>query len=314
MTSISVIQRNFLREQRLHFIRAHQNAFDVNPIFPLQHFEEFVGKVTGDCAIEASCKIENDQLIASRFLLFYFRDAGQAYKKCLQESIAFFSQVESQVQVKLNYDIFQKFLGKDFDWSKVMRLTTGVDLRSNLPDSSLKFHFRVKDYPEKIDTALRLSSIDKISGKMLNSLSKFIPRSQLIPQIGFDFYLNGRTEIELYLELFEKDFLKPEIQSFLQQRFPKSVLTPLEDSQIFHIGLSQANANPVLYYRLKSKHNLLNHFRLNDAAQRVHSFYHQQETVPYMWVGVAEKELKKTRIENIRLYYFKSFKYENSSS
>lgn len=310
MTSISTIKRNFLREQRLHFMRAHQNAFDVNPIFPLQIFEEFVGKVKGDCSIEASCKIENDQLIASRFVLFYFRDVGQAYKKCLQESLNFFSQVENQVQVKLNYDIFQDFLGKDFDWSKVTRLSTGIDLRSNLKESSLKMHLRIKDYPEKVDAALRLSSIDQISWDLLNSLSQFIPQTQLIPQIGFDFYLDGRTEIELYLELFEEDFMKPEIQKFLQKRFPKSVLTPLEDSEIFHIGLSQANANPVIYYRLKSKDKLLNHFRLNDAAQRVHSFYHQQETLPHMWVGVAEKELQKTRIENIRLYYFKSFQCE----
>jgi len=31
-----------------------------------------------------------------------------------------------------------------------------------------------------------------------------------------------------------------------------------------------------------------------------------------MWVGTAQKELEKTRIENIRLYYYKSFKMESN--
>jgi len=29
-----------------------------------------------------------------------------------------------------------------------------------------------------------------------------------------------------------------------------------------------------------------------------------------MWVGTAQQELEKTRIENIRLYYYKSFTME----
>ncbi|MDM3850231.1 DUF5838 family protein [Dolichospermum sp. UHCC 0684] len=67
------------------------------------------------------------------------------------------------------------------------------------------------------------------------------------------------------------------------------------------------NPNPVLYYNLKNKQDLANYFKLNDAAQRVHSFYQNQDILPNMWVGTVQKELEKTRIENVRLYYYKSF-------
>ena len=78
---VADIQKSSLKEQRLQFIRNHQQAFDVEPIYPLRLFEDFVMGVEGDCTIEASCKIELDKLIASRFLLF-FKDKAQGDTSC----------------------------------------------------------------------------------------------------------------------------------------------------------------------------------------------------------------------------------------
>lgn len=66
----------------------------------------------------------------------------------------------------------------------------------------------------------------------------------------------------------------------------------------------------MLYYSLKNRQDLINYFKLSDTAQRVHSFYQHQDILPHMWVGTAQQELEKTRIENIRLYYYKSFTME----
>jgi Family of unknown function (DUF5838) len=195
---VDVIQKDRLKEQKLQFIRNHQQAFDVEPIYPLPLFEDFVMSVEGDCSLEVSCKIESDKLIASRFLLFF------------------------------------------------------------------------KDY------------------------------------------FNGKSEIEIYAEVQEDDFFKPEINNLVWQHFPKTALEPLKASNLFFTGLSKANNNPVLYYHLKNRQDLTNYFKLNDTAQRVHSFYQNQDILPQMWVGTAQKELEKTRIENIRLYYYKSFKMESN--
>ena len=130
-----------------------------------------------------------------------------------------------------------------------------------------------------------------------------------IPQIGFDFYLDGRSEIELYAELIEERFQQPEMQTLLQQMFPPFALAPLKGSDIFHIGLSKANTSPVLYYQLKDKQDLPNYFAINDKAQQVHAFYQHQDVLRHMWVGVAQSELEKSRIDQIRLYYFQSFSH-----
>lgn len=299
MTFTSILQQNDLREQRLHFIRAHQQAFDVDPIFPLQLFEDFVARVEGDCMIETSCKVEVDKLIASRFLLF-FQDQNQSWPSKLAQSLDFLHQVERQVGVQVNDELLQRFLGNNFDFSKIMVLSIGVDLRPNLADSSLKMHISIRDYPEKVATALALDGSfedSELYTVLLNTASL----------IGFDYYLDGRSEIELYASLGEQELKNPNVQTFLQKHFSQTALHPLEASSAFLTGLSKGNSSPVLYYLLKDKKDLQHYFRLNDAAQRVHSFYQDQENISYIWVGVAEQELQNSRIENIRLYYHKCF-------
>lgn len=296
---VADIQQNSLKEQRTQFIRNHQQAFDVEPVYPLRLFEDFVMGVEGDCTIEASCKIELDKLIASRFLLF-FKDKAQEWQKYLAQSLAFFQQVENRVSVQLDYSLLQRFLGDNFDFSKLEVLSAGIDLRTNLADSSVKMHIRIGDYPEKLATAFVLS--DGVADS--NYLSGFVHL------IGFDFYFNGKSAIEIYAEVTEDDFFKPEIINQVWQHFPKSALKPLQASSLFFTGLSKANHNPVLYYHLKNKQDLANYFKLNDTAQRVHSFYQHQDILPNMWVGTAQQELEKTRIENVRLYYYKYFGME----
>ncbi len=179
-------------------------------------------------------------------------------------------------------------------------LSAGIDLRTNLADSSVKMHIRIGDYPEKLATAFILSDGAADS----NHLRGFVNL------IGFDFYFNGKSEIEIYAEVREDDFFKPETINQVWQHFPKSALTPLQASSLFVTGLSKANHNSVLYYSLKNRQDLINCFKLNDTAQRVHSFYQHQDILPSMWVGTAQQELEKTRIENIRLYYYKLFSME----
>ncbi|MCZ8223495.1 MAG: DUF5838 family protein [Microcystis sp. LE19-84.1B] len=296
---VADIQKNSLKEQRLQFIRNHQQAFDVEPIYPLRLFEDFVMEVEGNCYIEASCKIELDKLIASRFMLF-FKDQAQELQKYLTQSLAFFQQVENRVGVQLDYSLLQQFLGDNFDFSKLEVLSAGIDLRTNLVDSSVKMHIRIGDYPEKLATAFVLS--DGVADS--NYLSGFVHL------IGFDFYFNGKSAIEIYAEVGEDDFFKPETINQVWQHFPKSALKPLQASSLFYTGLSKANHNPVLYYSLKNRQDLINYFKLSDTAQRVHSFYQHQDILPNMWVGTAQQELEKTRIENVRLYYYKYFGME----
>lgn len=304
---------NHLQGFPLQFIRAHQQAFDVEPIFPLQLFEDFVASVKGDLAIEASCKIEFDKLIASRFLLF-FKDLNQLPASTIKQTLSFFHQVEKRVGVQINYDLLLQFMSRDPDFYKSQVISSGIDLRGHLSEDSLKMHIRfdkaqntVETNLELIETALKLGNLDDHSLELLDACSQFIPKNKLIPQVGFDFYLDGHSVIELYLQIEEEYFRNPEVQELLQQRFSESALQPLEGTNCFGIGLSNVNVNPVFYYRLKKKQDLPIYFRTNSTAERVSSFYQHQVTEPFMNIGVAEQELQNSQIENIRLYYYKRF-------
>lgn len=319
MNFLSTLKQNHLREQRIQFIRAHLDAFDVEPIFPLGLFEEFVASIEGDCIIEASCKIEVDRLIASRFLFFFVENSSI---DPMAETLGFFERVEKHVSVQINYDLLQQFLSRNYNSDTAKLLSCGLDLRSILDESSLKMHFRLDDSRpdqlgivfELIETAIALADLDAYSLDLLHTFSQVIPKHKLIPQVGFDFYLNGSSEIELYLEITEEYFQQPEIQNLLQQRFPDDVLAPLEGAYVLHIGLSQVNLNPVIYYQLKQKRDFSIYFRVNSTAERVQSFYQPQVRLLPMWVGVAEQELKKSKIENIRVYYHKWFGNKNHPS
>jgi LynF/TruF/PatF family peptide O-prenyltransferase len=311
MSSTSVFQENYLREKNLQFIRAHQIAFDVEPIFPLPLFEEFVANAEGDCGIEASCKIEVDRLIASRFLLFFDRsDKAVSPANKLAKVLDFFHQVGNRVGANIDYNLLDQFIDRPNCLNTVMQISCGVDLRSTLSESSLKTHFRLDflDQPansilDLIDFALSLSCLDDSSMDLLNTFNPYIPRHKLIPQVGFDFFLNGSTEVELYLEITEEYFNHPQVWQALQYRFSEKILSPLEVSDFFHIGLSKVNSNPVLYYRLKNKRNLTRYFSTNVTADRVVSFYQQQTTRPDMWIAASEENLGKQKLDSVKLYY-----------
>jgi|SRR6476469_8954415 len=286
----SDIQRLLLKDRRLQFIGSHRAAFEVGSLYPLEIFEKFVADFDGYCAIEASCKVELDKLIAGRFLIFFL----EQFEEQLAKTLDFFRKVESRADVKISYNLLYNFLEKNFDFTKVKRLITGVDLRDNLADSSLKMHIVLENYPEKVDTALAL---DGNSSAVLRSIAL-----QSVSLIGFDFYLDGRSEIEIYAQLTEEQFQEADTQAFLKQVFPPPVLQPLKATDTFIIGLSKANTQPVLYYHLKNKKEFLDYFVINDTAQKVHSFY-QHQTHLDLWLGVTQQELQNSRIENIRLYY-----------
>lgn len=315
MNPTSIFQENYLREKNLQFIRAHQIAFDVEPIFPLPLFEEFVANAEGDCGIEASCKIEVDRLIASRFLLFFDKsDKAVSPANKLAKVLDFFHQVENRVGANIDYNLLDQFIERPNCLNTVMPISCGVDLRSTLSESSLKTHFRLDflDQPvtsmlDLIDFALSLSCLDDSSMDLLNTFNVYIPRHKLIPQVGFDFFLNGSTEVELYLEITEEYFNNPQVWQALQYRFSEKILSPLEKSGIFHIGLSKANSNPILYYRLKNKQDLPRYFSTNVTAERVVSFYQQQTTQPHMWIAASEEDLNKQKLDSVRLYYYSNW-------
>lgn len=280
--------------QKLHYIGAHKSAFEIDYLYPLDIFEQFV-ETTGDCLIECSGKIKQDKLYPARFDL-QFSDRQHADN--LNAVLNFFSKVEARVDIHFNYELLQQFLGNDFNFSKVQSILTGVDLRHKLSESRLKLFIRIGDYPDKIALAKQLHGHNP-------ELERLIRYDTL--HIGFDFNFDGRSAIELYPEVRKNEFKQIKVRQKLEEILSPEALKPLAVSEMMGVGFSQANKANVLYYFLENYQEFLDYFPVNDTARRVHNFYLQQQGFKKMWVALSESELIAGRIENINLYYSKAF-------
>jgi len=272
----------------LYYINQHKQAFTVEPVYPLQLFEAFVAR-SPDWGLECSCKIEGERLEATRFNIFRKVPNASHYASVMD----FFEQVAVRSPIRLNYNLLREFLGHDFDFSKVMEILAGVDLRKELGQSRLKFWLVIEKYPERLARAIGLCK----PGEEL----KILPLEELILVVGFDLFLNGRSEIEMYPNI-DEDWLKqPGIQKRLSLMLAKQTLDLTDSCWALGIGISQANPEKILYYRTRDPDNFIPGLR-NDLANRVQAFYRHQP-VKGCIIGLRESEIIAKKIENINFYY-----------
>ncbi|NER99685.1 MAG: LynF/TruF/PatF family peptide O-prenyltransferase [Symploca sp. SIO1B1] len=279
---------------KLLYIGRHKSAFDIDYLYPMDIFEQFV-ESTGDGLIECSGKIKQDKLYPARFDLQF---SDRQYAKNIYASIDFLKRVATRVDVSLDLNLLEQFLGNDFDFSKVQTVLVGVDLRHELHESRLKLFIRIGDYPEKVTLAKKLCG----DSPQLQQLLRYDTL-----HIGFDFNLDGRSAIELYPEVKKEEFKQPEVYQKLTEILSLAALKPLAISNLMGIGFSQANEAKVLYYHLENIRDFLNYFPINNVARRVHDFYLQQDGSKKMWVALSEAELIAGKINNVNLYYSKAF-------
>jgi LynF/TruF/PatF family peptide O-prenyltransferase len=101
-----------------YYIGIHKQAFDVETFYPLDIWENFVEKIeksAENCVLESGCKIDQDKLDPARFGIgFQLQNLSQ-----LKVVYQFFQEVESRIDVQINYSLIQNFFGHDFDFSKM---------------------------------------------------------------------------------------------------------------------------------------------------------------------------------------------------
>jgi len=302
MTITPVFPHNYLQEQRLRFIQAHRDAFDVTSDFPLPLLEKLVIEIEGSCIIEPSCKIERDKLHAGRFLIF--SDRENTWHKTLPQALNFLDSIESRVGVKINRDSLLKFLAAHINSGKIMGISTGLDLRSELGKSSVKIHFMLYENSEElVSTAIALDG-----GHYPIELVQVLLKDCRI--IGFDFFLNGHSEVELYGYSSEKQgsiHRGEYLRYYIKKNFSQKVISLLDIADHFMAGFSKANVEPVLYYCFDNIKDIPKYFCFNGLGNRVYDFGRSQDSIIMTLIGVTEGSLNVERLDDFRLYYRKEF-------
>ncbi|MCW6049891.1 LynF/TruF/PatF family peptide O-prenyltransferase [Lyngbya sp. CCAP 1446/10] len=279
--------------KKLYYIGIHKRVFEVENLYPLDVFENFVEqieKTSENCILESSCKIEQDKLYPARFDIgFKLQNLEQ-----LNAVYNFFQKVEARADVRVNHSLIQQFFGEDFDFSKMTGFMVGVDVRRELAESKLKLALTIKDYPEKLKVAIALN------GGLDETIQALMVSNSL--HLGFDLSLNGGSNIELYLYIKKQEFQQIHIQQRLAKVLSTQALQPLPACSRICVGLSKANAEKVVYYYLENFNDFLNYFAANDTARRVHAYYREQP-VKEMCVALQESELLAGTIQKMNLYY-----------
>ncbi|WP_293149499.1 MULTISPECIES: LynF/TruF/PatF family peptide O-prenyltransferase [unclassified Microcoleus] len=295
-----MLQNSGLREQRIQYMRAHQDAFDVENIFPLPLLEKLTLEIESLCFIEPSCKVEGNQLFGGRFTVGC--DRSTSWPGFLTPALKFLDDVESQVGVKIDRHLFQRFLGLHINSPKIIDNGVGIDLRPQLEKSSLKIHFNVGENPEElVRTALALDG-SQYSAELIQALMKDVSL------IGFDFFLDGRSEVELYAAApggkaqsqGDRGLL---IKAYIQKNFSSRVNFLMDVSDILMVGFSQANSEPVIYFGFTDIQDIPKYFLFDNLGNRVYDFCKSREHLKLICVGVTEQDLESNRLENFRLYY-----------
>jgi LynF/TruF/PatF family peptide O-prenyltransferase len=283
-----MLQNNRLKDRRLQFVRTHQEAFDVEPTFPLRLFEEAIQEIEGSCCVESSCKVEGSRLLAGRYEVC--NDQGSTWPQSLNHAFKFLDKVESRLGVSINRHSFEKFAAAHSGSRKILNNTIGIHLGSKLQDSSVMLYIHIE--PDKDPEELARTAIALDGGHYSDELTQVLIRDTIV--IGFELFLDGRSHMELCPGAPAQPgalgsrgkYLTPYIQKY----FSHKVNSIFRESYILMPCFSKAYAMPVLLFLFKN-------------VKDIHGFCQSQDCIADAAVSVTEVELEKTRLENFCFYY-----------
>ena len=283
-------------------MRAHQAAFDVDPVFPLTLYEDVVLQMEGSCGVESSCQVKGNQLFAGCFDVSNYKDAN--WPKSLVHVFNFLERVESRVGIQFNRNLLQQFLAIHIDSSKIFDGSLGLHLRPELKDSVVKIYIHLEtdtDPEELVRTAIALDD-----SCYSPELTQVLLKDTLV--IGFNLFFDGRSDIELcpcspggkHGALGNRgQYFTP----YIRKKFSKKVNSLFDVSDIVYASFSKANPEPILHFQFVDVKEIPKYFMFNNLGDRIYSFCQSQDCITYAVVGASEKNLESSRLDNFHFYY-----------
>ncbi len=304
MNQTRIFKQNNLRERRLQFMRIHQDAFDLEPIFILSLFEEAVQSIEGACGVEPTCHVEGNQLFATNYQVSH---EEHTWPISLNDAVKFLNKVESRVGIKLNRDLLKQFVEVHISSHKITNNTIGIDLRPKLENSCIKIymHLELAEDPEElVRTALALDG-----GSYSPELLQVLLKDTVL--IGFNLFLNGHSDVELWSGSpggQGKDFSRNRgiyLTSYIQKHFSQKVISIFEASLFLIIHFPKTKVEPSLSFHIRNIRDLKKYVLFNSLGNRIYDFIISQDCVTYAALTVKERELNSYRLENFSFSYNK---------
>ena len=268
------------------YIERHKNIFDIEPSHLLREFEAFAGQARG-WGLECSCKVVRGRLHAARFNLYRPEPLPTDY----QAVLAFFRRVEARVGVTLDDRCLGRFLGDRFDPAKVALIAVGIDARSDLP--TLKLFIFPADWPEGRERAVSFCE-ERPDLRAISALTDAW-------LVGFDLFLDGRCEFELYLEFKISDH-EPSVRRLVECLAPATRPWVVK-SRVVTVAFSPGRSDRVIYFVPLDPNSFIAGLG-SDQAKHVHAHYNSlSQYADSMHVGFPESRMRDGATDTVNLYY-----------
>ena len=115
--------------------------------------------------LECSHKIEGSKVFSTRYGLFFRNVSAEAFNKIFN----FYSEVSALDNIDINYGII-KNIYNDLNFDKIKKPGCGIDYRSKIKDSRVKFWLQMSDYSQKVHQILKIhGSSAEIRSMLKNS-------------------------------------------------------------------------------------------------------------------------------------------------
>lgn len=303
ITLTSMLQNNRLKDRRLQFVRNHQEAFDIEPTFPLPLFEEAILEIEGSCGIEFSCKVEGSRMLAGRFEVC--NDRGTTWPESLTHAFKLLDKIDNRLGIRINRYSFEQFAAAHRGSRKIINNTIGIHLGSKLEDSSVMLYVHLKSEEDPEELARTAIALD--GGRYSDELTQVLIRDTML--IGFELFFDGRSYVEVLPVAPAQmgatgnrgKYLTPYIQKYCSQK----VNFLFRGSYFFMASFSKAYATPVLWFYFQNIKDIPKYFKFNSLGDRVYNFCQSQSCITTAAVAVTEPELEYSRLENFCFYYNK---------
>jgi len=217
----------------------------------------------------------------------------------LQASYDLLNKIAGCDNVCLNHDMLSEMVNNNLDITKVVAVGLGLDCKSNINDSKVKYYLMVREYPEKVEQVISLHPL-------IEGIRDYPAHDEFV--FGIDMYFDGRTGVEIYPRLDRRDIDSPTLMSKLKFRDAAQEL--IKECNLLHISF-QGNGGRVFYFHPRSPTRfirLLDNHRLSLAYSHVQTLnYILRRSYKAAFVSVnlslIEDEISSKDIQNIGLQY-----------
>ena len=264
-----------------------KEMFEIKNSAAFTVFESFLSSATNWTNLETSHSYNNGKVFSGRINVWFEPFVKrQNLKQNVADIHRFFKNIETIPGVKINYSLTDYVLNL-FSLRQIYYVMCGVDFRSDVTKSRLKFWFLVQNFPKK------MAAIFKIHGVVDEVAQYYQTANGEYTLFGVELSFAGETRFKLYPYFTQDNMYK------LYDTFDPKINSLIKKSDKVWITYDKG-LNKVLYFQPKNMNAIIEQLGIDDVSA-INEKYNVQGYKLFC-ISFLEKEILQDNPTKINLY------------